>query len=757
MATLAESLVSSSSRALAIRVRPDLQARRQKYQGNVYWVVKDPIALQYFRFEEEEFAILQMLDGESSLEEIADRFEAEFPPQTIRAEELQQFIGMLHRSGLVLANAGGQGEQLKKRRDERKKKELVGKMSNILSVRFKGIDPEWILNALYSFPPVRWFFSVPAMILCLLLVAAAATLVLVQFDVFYARLPDFQGFFAQKNWLLLAVVLGCTKILHEFGHGLSCKHFGGECHEMGVMFLVLTPCLYCNVSDSWMLPNRWHRAAIGAAGMYVEVVLASICTFIWWFTDPSSMLNNICLNIMFVSSVSTILFNANPLLRYDGYYILSDVLEIPNLRQKASSILTRKLGKWCLGLEEPDDPFLPKRNQGWFAAYTVASAVYRWVVVLSIIYFLNKVFEPYGLKPLGQAIAAMAIYGMLVMPLVKLYKYFKVPGRMAKVKKLRMLASFAIAGAVIAGVLLIPLPSAVFCPAELKAHAPADVYTETPGILTSIDVQPGQVVRAGDRLATLSNVDNELKIERLRGQIEQYTAQMENLSRMSLSQADAAEQREEVREMLEATQEQLANAEKDAARLIIRAPADGIVLPPPYKGPQPTDDYQLSDWHGTPLDEKNLGATLPISTHLCQIYNPDRLEALLVIDESEETDTLADRQVELLFNQSTDFTFVSRVNEVSNKTMKTTPPRLSSLSGGEVPTEMDASGVPRPMTPHVSADALLIKQADLPPDAREAFELLRVGLTGKAKIHTEPKTLGQRMWRYLSRTINFEL
>ena len=77
-----------------------------------------------------------------------------------------------------------------------------------------------------------------------------------------------------------------TKILHEFGHGLSCKHFGGECHEIGVMFLVLTPCLYCNVSDSWMLPNRWHRAAIGAAGMYVELVLASICTFIWWFTEP---------------------------------------------------------------------------------------------------------------------------------------------------------------------------------------------------------------------------------------------------------------------------------------------------------------------------------------------------------------------------------------------------------------------------------------------------------------------------------------
>ncbi|MGI9430364.1 MAG: PqqD family protein, partial [Bythopirellula sp.] len=133
MATLADSIVSSSSRRLAIRVRPDLKARKQRYQGRVYWVVKDPVGLQYYRFEEEEFAILQMLDGQSSLEEIAEQFEAEFPPQTIRVEELQNFIGMLHRSGLVLSDAPGQGVQLKKRRDERRRKEVIGSMSNILA------------------------------------------------------------------------------------------------------------------------------------------------------------------------------------------------------------------------------------------------------------------------------------------------------------------------------------------------------------------------------------------------------------------------------------------------------------------------------------------------------------------------------------------------------------------------------------------------------------------------------------------------
>ena len=264
MSTLADSLVSSSARKLSIRVRPDLSAKRQTYQGRSYWVVKEPVGLNYFRFQEEEFAILQMLDGESSLDEIKDQFEAEFPPQKITVEELGQFVATLHRSGLVIADVPGQGLQLRKRRDERKRKEFFASASNVLAMRFKGIDPERILNAMM--PYVRWMFHPVAVGACIMLCLSALLLVLAQFDAFQSKLPDFHDFFHHKNWIWMFVVLSVTKVIHEFGHGLSCKYFGGECHEMGVMLLVLTPCLYCNVSDSWMLPNKWHRAAIGAAG-----------------------------------------------------------------------------------------------------------------------------------------------------------------------------------------------------------------------------------------------------------------------------------------------------------------------------------------------------------------------------------------------------------------------------------------------------------------------------------------------------------
>ncbi|HND54119.1 MAG TPA: hemolysin D, partial [Pirellulaceae bacterium] len=383
MATLAESLVSSSSRAVRLRMRPDLSARQHRYHGRTYWVIKEPVGLNYFRFHEEEYAILQMLDGETSLEQIKERFEDEFTPQKITYPDLQQFIGMLHRSGLVISDSSGQGRQLMKRGDQKRRQEWMNKFANMFALRFRGIDPENLLNWLY--PRTAWFFSWWFFAIWCFLGLSALSLVAVEFDIFRARLPAFHEFFAAKNWIFLGITMAVVKVLHEFGHGLSCKHFGGECHEMGFMLLVFTPALYCNVSDSWMLPNKYARAAIGAAGMYVEVFLASIATFLWWFSEPG-LLNHICLSVMFICSVSTVVFNGNPLLRFDGYYILMDLAEIPNLRQKSTEVVRRFMIEACLGLEQPESPFLPQRNRLLFGLFTIAAVIYRWLVMFSILY-----------------------------------------------------------------------------------------------------------------------------------------------------------------------------------------------------------------------------------------------------------------------------------------------------------------------------------------------------------------------------------
>lgn len=744
MATLQDSLVSSSARRLPLRARPDLSARKHRYQGQAYWVVKEPVGLNYFRFQEEEYAILQMLDGTVSLDQVREKFEREFPPEKITLDELQQFIGTLHRSGLVIADAPGQGHQLHKRRKERRRKELLGAATNILSIRFKGIDPDRLFNWIY--PWVKWFFTVPAMICCLLLATAALTLVTVEFDVFQSKLPGFHQFFNVKNAFLLAVALGVTKVLHEFGHGLSCKHFGGECHELGVMVLVLTPCLYCNVSDSWLLPNKWHRAAIGAAGMYVEVVIASVCTFIWWFSEPG-LLNHLCLSTMFVSSVSTIMFNGNPLLRYDGYYILSDLIEIPNLRQKASDILNRKLAYWCLGIESPDDPFLPQRNQLFFAAYSVAAAAYRWVVAFSIMWFLYKVWEPYRLEVIGQIIALAALYGLFVQPVWKVAKFFWVPGRVNKVKKARMYATLALLGLLVAGFLLIPLPNRVFCTFEIQPHGASPIYVDVPGELQQVHVRPGQKVDEGTLLAELTNLDVRYEIAELAGQEAQYRAQRDATEMLSLDDPSAGLEINRIESNLESVAEQLAKRRQDLELLQLSAPHRGTVLLPPETPPAPDDGETLPTWSGTPLEPQNLGCTLEEGVMFCQIGDPTKMQAVLVIDQNDIEFIHTDQEVSLKLDSRPGELLPGKITEIANVDLKVSPRSLSNKSGGELATKTDESGKERPLSTSY--------QARVPIDDPE--QLLVMGLKGRAKIYAGRLTLAQQAWRYISRTFNFEL
>jgi putative peptide zinc metalloprotease protein len=750
MVTLADSLVSASSRPLNIRCRPDLTSRKQRYHGSPYWIVKEPVGLNYFRFQEEEFSILQMLDGKTSLDDIKHRYESLFPPGKITVEEIARFIGNLFQSGLLMADVTGQGIQLIQRKEERHRKQLLATLSNVLAIRFKGIDPERILNWLY--PKTRWFFSQTTVLLCLSLALCAFLLVTVQWETFQAKLPSFHTFFAGKNWLWLGLTLAVTKVLHEFGHGLSCKHFGGECHEMGIMILVLTPCLYCNVSDSWMLPNKWHRAAIGAAGMYVELVIASIATFIWWFTESGTIIHQLSLSIMFVCSVSTLLFNGNPLLRYDGYYILSDILEIPNLRQKSSAILGRKLGALCLGLEEPEDPFLPQRNQALFALYSVAAVIYRWLIVFGILYFLYKVFENTGFQIIGQLIATFALYGLLVQPLWKLGKYLSVPGRLQSVKTPNFVTTLVVVLLVLAGILFVPLPYHVICTLEIQPHDAARVYVEVPGILVKSYVEPGNRVQKGDRLAELNNLDLQLESIRLQGELSTLEEEIKNLHfERNQSRGDSARRAGNellaAKERKQSASTRLEQQQEDLDRLTLTAPRDGYIFPPPFKSGRPAAEGMLPTWSGTPIEPKNHGARLQTSELFCQIGDQGHMEAVLAIDQSDRNFVAEDQHVEIILNHLPNLTFESKIERIATTEMTEPPRRLTERAGGELMTETDATGREQLMSTTYQARVLLA----------DPQHLLRIGLRGQAKIETAPRTLGNRIWRLLSETFNFKL
>ncbi len=750
MVSLSDSLVSSSARKLPIKVRPDLIARRQLYLGRVYWVIKDPIGSRYVRLQEEEYAILMMFDGTRSLDDVKDAFEDQFPPQKITLDELQHFLGQLHQNGLIVAATPNQGPELLKRSRKRKRQELFQKFTNILAIKFKGFDPDGIFTALMPF--ARPLFHPLVITFCLVLCLTALSLVLVNFDTFRSKLPEFQRFFSPLNLIFLSLTLGATKVLHEFGHGLTAKYFKGECHEMGIMFLVLTPCLYVNVSDSWLLPNKWHRIAIAVAGVYVECVLAAICTFIWWFSNDG-LVNYLALNIMFVSSVSTIVFNINPLLRYDGYYIMADWLEIPNLRQKATKILTRKCSQWFLGMEQPEDPFLPQRNQFLFALYSIAAFCYRWVVMASILFFIYKVFEPWGLKIIGQLIAGMSIFSLFVMPVYKVVKFFWVPGRIYKVKKARFYLSLSLLLGLVAFLLFCPLPYSVIVPAitELRPVESQAVYI--PDVkggcrLREIDVAPGQTVAKGCRLGLLESRALEREILEFEGRCKSLEMELETLEQLKISRSDAALNMGPLRKSLDAAEKILKQKRRNFDDLSLTAPQNGTVVSPPWKPKQtPQNRGELATWWGSPLEKTNIDSTLEPGTVFCYVGNPAALEAVLVVDQSYREFLAPGQKLKLKLNEFPGLVLTGEVDEIEEQALDTVPVQLTTRAGGDVPTSTQRDGSERP-----DSAAFRVR---FPLDNPEGS--IKVGMTGNAKIYVANQTLGRRALRFFNKTFNFKL
>ncbi len=746
MTTMADSLVNSSMRPLQLRRRPDLESKKHRYHGRVYWVVKEPVGLNYFRFHEEEYAILNMLDGRTSLQAIKDRFQNEFAPQRITLQDLQQFVGMLHRSGLVISQSTGQGRQLRRRGDDKKKKERLGKLANIFALRFRGIDPERILNFLN--PLTWWLFTLPALMMVGMFGLSALTLVLVNFQEFRTKLPTFEQFFAADNWIWLGATMGIVKVLHEFGHGLSCKRYGGECHEMGFMFLVFTPCLYCNVSDSWMLPNKWHRVFIGAAGMYVELTLASIATYLWWFSEPG-MLNFLCLSVMFICSVSTVVFNGNPLLRFDGYYILMDILEIPNLRQKATEVLKRWFQQVCLGLELQDNPFLPHKKQVWFATYTVASVIYRWVVVFSIMMFLMKVLEPYGLQALGRLIAFSGLAGMIVQPAWQSIKFFRTPGKASKMKQKNVLTSLAVAAAAIAGILFIPLPFHVDCAVEIQPNDAQQVFAMVPGRLISWHKRPGDRVEPGETIAELDNIDLQIQLLKNASEYEMAVNRFRVLKDQQFIDPQAKAQLDTQAEIVISKKALLDSIRDRINMLSVKAHAPGVIISPPKK-PVPKQveaQEQLPTWSGDPFDSKNHSAYFSESDLLCLVGQPNQMEAVLVVDQHDIDLVHEGDEADIKIDSARMETFSGKIEKISEMEMTEAPESLGIQSGGRLDTEMDSSGRLRPISTSYQARVPL-EDVEIP---------LRCGYRGQAKIYVGWKSVGWRIYRFCARTFRFEM
>ena len=732
---------SVAERPLALRKRPDLIARAHRIGAGRIWRVKDPVALDYFEFSDHEYAILEMLDGSSTLAGIQRRFEQAFAPLQLGLGQLQQFLHNLHDSGLVLATATGQGAKLLERRRDREGREITSRLFNILALRLRGIDPQRLLNWLHS--RLSWIFSAWFLTLCGILVFAAAILAGVQFDVIQARLPALGEFLTPGNVFWLVLVLGSAKVLHELAHGLTCRHFGGDCHELGLMFLVFTPCLYCNVSDAWMLAGRRERILISAAGVMAELVLAGVCTFLWWFSHPG-LFNSICLNVMLVCSVSTVAFNANPLLRYDGYFILADLLHESNLSQKSGALVRQAVRDWFFGIPPGEQSWRTAEHPLRLALYGVLSGAYRVFVLAMILWISYAFFKGQNLPSVGGAVVFLGLASVVAAPLAGLAAFLKDPTERRRLDRGRMNRLAALLAILVLVAAFIPLPRRVAAEVVLDAPVAARVYVAVAGRLEEM-APAGKSVERGEILARLSNPQLQRDIEKTTGERNQAQQHLEHLEASRVDDPAASKQIPAAREALAGLERRLAQQRRDEERLVLRAPDAGVVLPPPHRSQSGIRRPALAGWEGTPQDEINTGCWLETGTLFCQVGDPAKVGPVLVINQSEIDLVQLGQRVRLRVDGWPAAILDGTIAEVATNNLQVLPREAEAAR--EVASRADPGGIMRPIEATYMARVVL-------DEHRQPLLLRR---HGKAKIKTAAAPLAQRLYRALRQTFHFQL
>ena len=734
---------SSSDRPIPLKGRRDLVVSELEFKGEKGFVVKDPVALKYHRLRPEQYDLLTTLDGEASLEGLRDRLRRAHPTIALRLQDVQSLVADLHKKNLVTGSRPGQARGLAQRDREEKTKKFWQTFRNILFLRLPGVDPEGFLSA--TMPFVRWLFRPWAVALCVLFVLSGTAALVIQADRFDRDLPGVDQFFSFPNLIYVWVLIGAAKILHELGHGYGCKYFGGECHEIGMMLLVFSPCLYCDVTDSWLLKSKWKRIAIAAAGMYVEIILSAAAVFVWT-VSPDPFVRGLAVNLFFVTTVGTVIFNANPLMRFDGYYMMSDFLEIPNLRAKADKLLSDTFGHWCLGIKPKPDPFAPKKGKAWFVLFAVASSLYKWFVLFGITLFLYTVLKPYGLESLGLMMAVVSIGGILFTTGKTVHQKITAP-RKEPLSKTRMIVSVVTLLAAVAGGLAVPLPLHVSAPFLVEPAVGETVYVTEPGVLSEVRVEPGERVDAGTVLAVLDSdrlADEAADLE-ARAEVQRVRADAAKAAGDLLGEELAARQSA-------ALEAELAELAARREQLTLRAPRAGVVLPPPAKPDTPnvtdaTAGGRLPGWGDTPLDPENAGAALETGTALCVVAADDRRRALLFVDQADRNDVFVGERVELKFDHRPGTVYESEVERFSPRDLDTVPGAVSNKYGGALATVTDAEGREKVTS--------LVYQATAP--IPEAAGPLRPGLRGSARVDQPDRTAGEWLWRRARRLFLFEL
>lgn len=565
---------------LRVALRRGLAMRRQSFRGELWYLVGDHYNNRFYRFRRGAYLFIARLDGRQTVEECWNRCLALDPNNTPSQTEVISILAQLHQANLLISDLSPDSTQLFNRQRQQVGKKIRGQIANILFLRIPLWDPDrflnrcrWLIRACFS--PLGGILWLIWAIVCL---SAAA-------GHWQELLDKSQGVLAPGNLFLLYTAWGIIKFLHEMGHAAATKRFDGEVHSMGVAFLVFNPVPFVDASAAWAFRQRAPRLLVGAAGMMTELVFAGLALLIWVNTSPG-LVNQIAFNIIFLASVSTILFNINPLLRFDGYYILSDLLEAPNLQNRSFNQIRTFAERRLFGLRHLPPETEHRREAFWLTVYGLASVVYRMWILTAIILFIAD-----QLLGLGLLLAAFAIAVWIIFPVWKFFSYLFTEPRLDRHRPRALAVALGALGALLLFLALVPFPHHFRATGVVRGCANWYIIPETDGILKTIVARHGWL-RAGQTIAELENPILALQIQQ-----EQST-----LAEMQARRAAAREQSpvfiQALDSLIAASQERLHLLHYRQAALVLKSPGDGEWFSPSLA------DFQGA-WlaRGTPLGQ----------------------------------------------------------------------------------------------------------------------------------------------------------
>ena len=549
---------------LAPRLRSHAQLHRHQYRGQIWYVLQDRSNERFHRFSPAAYAFIGLMDGQRTVQDIWELSSTKLGDDAPTQPEVVQLLSQLHAADVLQCDIPPDIAELLHRHERTQQKKWQRRAMSIFAWQFPLFDPERFLQILLPF--VRPCFGWVGALLWLCMVIPAVLIGAAHWSDLTSNILDLMT--TPQNLLLLWFLFPIIKALHEFGHAFAVKAFGGEVHEMGIMLLVFSPVPYVDASASSAFTSKWQRAVVGAAGMIVELVIAAVAMFVWVSAEPGTV-RMLAYNTIMIAGISTVMFNANPLLRFDGYYILADLIEMPNLRQRANNYLGYLCERYLFGRAEAQVPHAMPGERTWFVGYSVTSFIYRIFVVFAILMFLTDQFFA-----LGVFFALLTSITWFVLPLGKGLSYLFTSPRIRRVRGRALAVTSGAMAVIVVALCLIPVPfrtraeGVVWIPEEAIVRAGADGFVE------QVVAVPGSNVSQGDVLVLCQDSLLTTQVTVLEGQLREIEARIREQISESMVKAKILEEEQRYIE------EKLVRAREQVRDLVITAKVAGtLVLP----------------------------------------------------------------------------------------------------------------------------------------------------------------------------------